>query len=84
VKVNIHRKSDNSSRQQLYHPLRNTFRDYKTCSEAGGRHFKTCIKHSELNCGSKINSIFPVDAGFICNKEGVHIFSNNLGTTSKF
>jgi len=43
VKVNIQRKFDNSSRQQFYHTLRNTFRDYKTCSEAGGRHFKTFV-----------------------------------------
>jgi hypothetical protein len=42
------------------------------------------MKCSELNCRGKINSIFPVDAGFICDKAGVYVFSNHLGTSSKF
>jgi len=43
VKVIIQRKFDNSSRQQLYHALKNIFTDYKTFLEAGGRHLKTLV-----------------------------------------
>jgi hypothetical protein len=47
VKVNIQRKFDNFSRQQLHHAMRNTFRDYKTCSEAGGWHFKRLLYETQ-------------------------------------